>query len=177
MGQANAQYAQTASLIQTIEGYFPGSVSYANNNPGNLKYVGQAGATGQDSRGFAIFPTYDAGFAALENQVAYDANHGLTIAQFTAKYAPASDGNNPTSYANTIANTFGLSPSDPLTATASDAVLMPGTTDAPGTTDPFTQLLPDLGSSLGDLTGGLDPTTLLILGVSALVAIALLKGR
>lgn len=174
MGQANAQYSQTASLIQTIEGYFPGSISYTNNNPGNLKYVGQAGATGADSRGFAIFPTYDAGFAALENQVAYDANNGLTIAQFAAKYAPASDGNNPTSYASTIASTFGLSPSDPLTATASGAVTIPST---PDTGDTLAQLLPDLGSSFGDLTAGLDPISLLILGVAGILAIAVLKGK
>lgn len=37
--------ASLASAIQTQEGYYPGSLAYQNNTPGNLVYAGQAGAT------------------------------------------------------------------------------------------------------------------------------------
>jgi hypothetical protein len=102
-----------AQTIQQVEGYYPGSVSYTNNNPGNLKYAGQAGAT-LGANGFAVFPSYDAGYQALVNQINLDASRGQTIAQFTSIYAPAADNNNPTSYAQTIANAAGLSVNDPL---------------------------------------------------------------
>ena len=77
-------------------------------------YAGQAGAIGQDANGFAIFPDYATGLAALDNQITLDASRGLSISAFTAKYAPASAGNDPTSYASQIANASGLSVTDPL---------------------------------------------------------------
>ena len=100
-------FSTVASAIQTIEGWFPGSVSQSNNNPGNLKYAGQPGAIGQDASGFAVFPTVAAGTQALDNQIALDASRGLTIQQFAAKYAPAQDSNNPASYAAQIAAATG----------------------------------------------------------------------
>jgi hypothetical protein len=115
-----------ANTIQTIEGWFPGSVSYRNNNPGNLKFAGQAGATGADSNGFAIFPDYQTGLAALDNQITLDASRGLTISAFTQKYAPASDSNDPTSYAAQIANASGLSVNDPLSLAVSNLPTLPG---------------------------------------------------
>ena len=61
-----------ADAIQEHEGWTAphqglprGSVAYRNNNPGNLKYVGQRSAIGKDERGFAIFPSYDSGRGAL----------------------------------------------------------------------------------------------------------------
>ena len=116
MGQSNSGYSGVANIIQTIEGWFPGSVSQSNNNPGNLVYAGQSGATGASSSGFAVFPTVAAGYQALLNQINLDASRGLTIAQFAAKYAPAQDGNDPTSYADQIAAATGLSVNDPLSA-------------------------------------------------------------
>ncbi len=104
-----------------MEGWFPGSVSYRLNNPGNLMYAGQPGAvphpiTGSDgkSRVFAEFPSVAAGQQALDNQIALDASRGLTISQFAQKYAPAQDSNDPTSYAARIAAASGLSVNDPL---------------------------------------------------------------
>lgn len=104
-----------AQTIQTVEGYYPGSLAYSNNNPGNLKFANQSGATGKDQYGFAVFPDYNTGYQALLNQINLDAGRGLTIAQFTDKYAPASDGNNPGAYAQSIAGASGLSVNDPLT--------------------------------------------------------------
>src|ERR1700678_3471252 len=72
--QTLAQLIQTQEVYatpgQTIAGktYANGSVSYQDNNPGNLMYAGQSGAT-PGPGGFAVFPTYDAGLNALYNQI------------------------------------------------------------------------------------------------------------
>jgi len=136
------QYSTVAQTIQTLEGWFPGSISSNNNNPGNLMYAGQPGATGADANGFAVFPTFDAGMQALENQISLDASRGETIQQFASKYAPASAGNDPVSYAASIASATGLSVNDPLAAAAdtssgSSPALLPtgGTTDTGSYTD------------------------------------------
>jgi hypothetical protein len=105
-----------ANSIQTIEGYYPGSIAYTNNNPGNLVYAGQAGAT-RGANGFAVFDTYADGYQALQNQLTLDASRGLTISQEMAKWAPAGQGSNdPTAYANQVAANEGVSPDTPLSA-------------------------------------------------------------
>lgn len=157
------QFTSVANEIQQLEGWFSGSVSQTNNNPGNLMYAGQPGATGQTSAGFAVFPTYQAGYQALLNQIGLDASRGLTIAQFAQKYAPAQDGNDPTSYAAQIAAATGLSVNDPLSSASSTAVASVPTST--GT---------DLSSITADLTGssddGSDDSTLLWLGGGLLAA-------
>jgi hypothetical protein len=138
-----------AQAIQTQEGYYAGSATYRFNNPGALMYAGQPGATGQDpATGLAIFPDYATGYQALINQINLDASRGETIDQFTAKYAPASAGNDPATYAANIAAATGLSPSDPLSLALADgppAIYDPGfsggTLDAgalPTSLDPMT---------------------------------------
>src|SRR4029077_16794003 len=58
------------SAIAQFEGFnTAGSRPARNNNPGDLKYAGQPGATGQDAQGFAIFPDAESGFQALYNQL------------------------------------------------------------------------------------------------------------
>jgi hypothetical protein len=113
-----ANYSTIASTITSIEGWFTGSASQRNNNPGNLMYAGQPGAVGADSNGLAIFTTLQDGQQALNNQIALDASRGETIAQFAAKYAPAAAGNDPVSYADQLAAATGLSINDPLSAAA-----------------------------------------------------------
>jgi hypothetical protein len=166
-----------ASTIQTVEGYYPGTYAYVNNNPGNLIYVGQAGAT-LGTGGFASFPTYDAGYQALLNQIQLYANKGMTIQDMMNVYAPAGQGgNNPTSYANTVATALGVSPdtlvSDALAgnATAGISLSIPSIT-SDGTdnilnniSDPISQLASNLG---------IDPTTFYVgLGISALTVLVM----
>lgn len=105
-GSSSLSFNALALAIQTAEGYYPGSRSYRNNNPGNLRYAGQLGSSGSDSDGFAVFPTYQAGFQALINQLSLDASRhpDWTLAQFVANYAPASDNNDDNSYLNNIVN-------------------------------------------------------------------------
>lgn len=103
-----------AGVIQQQEGYYPGTPAYQNNNPGNLIYAGQAGAT-PGAGGFARFATYDDGMNALQNQLQLYASRGLTIQGMMNVYAPAAQaGNNPTLYAANIAGALGVSPDTKL---------------------------------------------------------------
>lgn len=64
------------------------------NNPGNLRFAGQAGAT--NSGGFAAFPTLAAGIQAANRQLDLYASRGLnTIEKIVAKWAPANENNTP----------------------------------------------------------------------------------
>jgi hypothetical protein len=153
-----------ANSIQTIEGFYPGSIAYKNNNPGNLVYAGQAGATA-GSGGFAVFDTYADGYQALLNQLQLDATRGLTISQEMAKWAPAGQGtNNPVAYANQVAANEGVSPDTPLTAVFASA---------PGQAVPVEMAAapaPDLSSLVPDLSQ-VDPVWLAA-GAVALAVLA-----
>jgi len=111
-----SQLVPFAKAIQEHEGWFPGSVSYRNSNPGNLKftnYTQSLGATGKDLRNFCIFPDEASGFNALCRMVQDAANNQLkaykncTIQSFFAVYAPSSDKNNPDQYAKIVASKVG----------------------------------------------------------------------
>lgn len=62
-------------------------IAYKNNNPGNLRFAGQKGAT-KGYSGFAYFENPIDGFDALKNQIKIDSNRGLTVEQFVHKFAP-----------------------------------------------------------------------------------------
>lgn len=113
-----------ANAIQRFEGWAPGTVAYRNNNPGNLRAgVGQSGT---DARGYAIFPDYATGYAALEHQVQLNVDRGLTLDEFFGGkpgvyggYAPSGDSNDPGKYAGTVAGWLGIDPNTPLSAISS----------------------------------------------------------
>lgn len=79
-----------------------------NNNPGNLRYAGQAGASSGHG-GFALFSTVEAGFNALVNQIKLDAGRGLSLSAFISKFAPPSE-NNTQQYIQQIAQATSSSP-------------------------------------------------------------------
>jgi hypothetical protein len=89
------------------------------NNPGNLKDP----KTGQ----FRVFDTPDQGLAAMQADLtakvsgnspamasAYGPNYTPTLANLISVYAPAGDHNNPTQYAQFVAQRAGLDPNQPL---------------------------------------------------------------
>ncbi|KXR62914.1 hypothetical protein [Escherichia coli] len=82
-----------------------------NNNPGNLNFAGQKGATlesGPNAR-FASFPTMLEGIVALDRQVMLYLKRGKnTIDQIIDIYAPSSDGNNTSSYKSYLSQYTGL---------------------------------------------------------------------
>lgn len=88
--------------------YIPGgTLADKNNNPGNLRYVGQEGAT-MGEGGFAKFNTPEAGWQALISQIQLDQSRGLTLAQFVSKYAPPTE-NNTNLYVQQMASWLGVS--------------------------------------------------------------------
>jgi hypothetical protein len=103
------------AAIQAFEGWTEGSVSYRNNNPGNLKYAHQKGAIGIDPAGFAVFPTYEAGWQALMAQLeaAFSAcvySPEDTLSEFFSKYTEGDS----QSYANYVAGKLSVDPSTRL---------------------------------------------------------------
>lgn len=104
-----------AKAISRIEGYYPGSRSFINNNPGNLRWSPtQAGTKG----GFAYFKTYNDGWKALVYQLTIAVNGKSrayspedTLYLFFSKYAPAHDANDPKRYAESVAKMLGVKPS------------------------------------------------------------------
>lgn len=108
-----------ARAMEHEEGYFNGSRSFRNANPGNMKwteYTASLGATGKDKDNFCIFQNYQQGFNAL-CQFISDAKanflkpyHDKTIGQFVQIYAnPLSLG-----YAKACAFAVGLTIDTPM---------------------------------------------------------------
>lgn len=87
-------------------------LSYVNNNPGNLRYVGQTGAK-RGEGGFARFSSPIAGFQALINQIRLDAKRGHTLASFISKYAPPSE-NDTKTYIKQITSALKTSEKSPI---------------------------------------------------------------
>jgi hypothetical protein len=109
-----------ARAIRDFEGWFPGSVSQRNNNPGNLKAAGQYGVVGQDSQGHAIFDSLENGWNALLNQLqmALDGRSrfyhpDMSFHQFFNVYAEA----NSEPYAQFVASRLGVTPEATLRET------------------------------------------------------------
>lgn len=159
-----------AAAIQQMEGWFPGSLSYRNNNPGNLRpgslAVGAVGSSG----GYAVFPDYATGYAALTGLIQSPGYWNLTLTQFFAKYAPSADNNNPAAYAASVANMLGVDPNTPISQLAAgDGGSPSGGSDTGGGSDTST----DTGSSLLDAFSGLSPVALGVILAAAALAVAL----
>jgi hypothetical protein len=105
-----------AECIRDYEGQ-PGDLNYRNNNPGNCRfnhggYLPKYGKVVEDSRGFAIFPSYNQGWLYLQNMLlnwAKTSKANYTILQLMKEYAPTADNNDPVAYSNNITSRMGLS--------------------------------------------------------------------
>lgn len=81
-----------------------------NNNPGNLNYAGQPGATKETGPGgrFAVFGTMEEGIAALGKQLQLDAKRGLdSVRKIINKYAPPSE-NDTEAYIKSVTGRMGV---------------------------------------------------------------------
>lgn len=104
-----------ANLIKDYEGG-PGDRNFRNLNPGNCRfhhggYLKKYGKVLEDKDGFAIFSSYDVGFAYLCNMLlnwAKTSRKDWTIHQLMASYAPNSDGNDPVNYAKYLTARLGV---------------------------------------------------------------------
>lgn len=122
----------------------PNSLAQANNNPGNLWFVGQKGAVAGKG-GFAKFDTIEDGFTAYENQIALDAGRGLDYGSFLEKMTPKAQ--NPNFDRNTAAGWLGVSLTDKLKDIIGNVGHVGSSPDVTPT------------ASLADLFGGGDPSS------------------
>jgi hypothetical protein len=93
-----------------------------NNNPGNIEFAGQSGAT--RSGRWARFSSMVEGYAAMDTQLTrYLAGGTNTIAKIVAKYAPAKDGNNVAAYTADLTNRMGKGANEPLDAASMGSLM------------------------------------------------------
>lgn len=111
--------AMFCDAIKEHEGWYPGSRSFRNNNPGNIEFLNQPNAVleypGSNGKArFAKFNTYQDGLDCLISLItracqgkirAYNPN--MTFVEFFGVYAPSSDGNSPRLYAQFVAQKCG----------------------------------------------------------------------
>jgi hypothetical protein len=95
---------------------YAGSFAWLNNNPGNLTGVPGGPDFGQypnkfSWHNFLIFPTWEAGYAAIAVFLRSPKYVNLSIAQAFELYAPANDGNRPGDYAREVAAAAGVAES------------------------------------------------------------------
>lgn len=126
-----------SGVVNLAKAYGPRGIR--NNNPGNINYVGQAGAH-SDGR-FAVYSTPQAGLAAMASQLRLYINrdHIDTIRGIISKWAPASDGNATSEYIKHVSQRMGISADahiDPNNV-ASIAGLMHAITQSENGIDPY----------------------------------------
>jgi len=122
-----------ALSIQRHEGWYPGSVSFRQNNPGNLRYRKYHKDLYKAKIGdynFAYFPNYKIGFTALKDDlrakicgkskhINYSKNP--TFLDMIKVYAPKEDHNDPNSYCQSLIrqlHDYNLNESTPLSEMA-----------------------------------------------------------
>jgi len=98
-----------------------GSVAWRNNNPGNIKkskFAMDNGAIGETDK-WAVFPDERTGLNAVKKLLKTKNYNGLTISAAIHKWAPFSDGNNPTKYSENVSRMTQL-PADTVIRDLSD---------------------------------------------------------
>ncbi len=147
---------QLAEAIKRVEGYAPGTRAYRNNNPGNIWDGTGNGKTQRiwpnlpiDDKGFVIYPSYQAGYAALLNDLKIKVNRGMTLEQLITMYAPPNE-NDTAGYIAMVAQQTGLPANVPLNALDQQ----PATPDYPGETQ-FPGFLP-IAAAGGSILPGVD---------------------
>ena len=90
------------------------------NNPGDLRYVGQAGAT-KDEHGFCVYPDAPSGWRGLVKQIKLDQGRNLSFRTFIGKYAPENE-NNTSQYLQLVCTGLGVKPEDMLSSRSAYAV-------------------------------------------------------
>ena len=100
-----------------------GTRAWRNNNPGNIRdgdFARRRGAIGA-AGGFAVFPNYEAGFAALTALLRTSTYQRLTVEQAINRYAPPIE-NDTSAYINMVEKQIGVSRATPMMM-LSDTVL------------------------------------------------------
>jgi hypothetical protein len=114
-------------ISQYEQGSKPDARSVRNNNPGNLKYAKQFGATGYDKDGFAVFESKELGMKALKEQLQrnLERHPDYTLTQHMHAYLggtgepKATAEGDPIAYASFLSKHMGLDPDSKLVAQSS----------------------------------------------------------
>lgn len=127
-------FDKTGIELPRGDGYKSAPRGIRNNNPGNLNYAGQAGATLESGEGgrFAVFESMQHGVAALYKQLQLYFKRGInTLSSIVKTYAPASDNNNVDAYISALTKATGKGANEVLDSgdTATIARLMKGIVD------------------------------------------------
>ncbi|WP_426725901.1 hypothetical protein [Enterobacter cloacae complex sp. 277I4] len=127
-------FDKTGIELPRGDGYKSAPRGIRNNNPGNLNYAGQAGATPEGGEGgrFAVFESMQHGVAALYKQLQLYFKRGInTLSSIVKTYAPASDNNNVDAYISALTKATGKGANEVLDSgdTATIARLMKGIVD------------------------------------------------
>lgn len=127
-------YDKTGIELPRGDGYKSAPRGIRNNNPGNLNFVGQEGATREGGEGgrFAVFESMQHGVAALYKQLQLYFKRGInTLSSIVKTYAPASDNNNVDAYISALTKATGKGANEVLDSgdTATMARLMKGIVD------------------------------------------------
>lgn len=127
-------FDKTGIELPRGDGYKSAPRGIRNNNPGNLNYAGQAGATMEGGEGgrFAVFESMQHGVAALYKQLQLYFKRGInTLSSIVKTYAPASDNNNVDAYISALTRATGKGANEVLDSgdTATIARLMKGIVD------------------------------------------------
>jgi hypothetical protein len=116
MTKSGATLKDFAQAIYDFEDPSKSGIATRNNNPGNLVYVGQRGATKDPNSKFAVFSTLQDGFDALLGQLQRNVsrNPDYSLLQDRAQYLGGDPSNpkttgegNPAAYAQFIAGRLG----------------------------------------------------------------------
>lgn len=116
------QFPDIDAAITQYEGFYPGSRSYRNNNPGNLMYgpfASGLGAIGADPQGFAQFATVQQGFGAMDQLVASYSRRGYDLGSTLTSWNGG--GANTPDYINFVSQKTGVDPHDPLSQAERDS--------------------------------------------------------
>ena len=120
-----------AAAITRMEGDGATTRATRNNNPGNIWDGLSPGKTQRiwpnlpiDEQGFVKYPTYQAGYDALLNDLRIKVNRGMTLQQLITMYAPPKGdtvggmdlSNNTAAYIQYVASQTGLPANVPLNA-------------------------------------------------------------
>lgn len=106
-------------IPQYVPGQKAATLAYQNNNPGNIRYVGQSDAV-PGVGGFAKFKDPSTGYHALRNHV--EKHQDKTLEQYIHDYAPPTDGNNTAAYIKSAQDALGVAPGTKLSAVDRDAL-------------------------------------------------------
>lgn len=103
-------FDKTGIELPRGDGYKTAPRGIRNNNPGNLNFAGQAGATkeGGENGRFAVFGSMQEGVAALYRQLQLYFKRGMnTLSSIVKTYAPAGDNNNVSAYVAALSKATG----------------------------------------------------------------------